>query len=384
MKRLLILQPYVPAYRVPFFRDLRASLSDKGFELTLAAGHARGHLAERDDDCTESAADFLLRSRSIELKGRTFHIRDVASVLRETQPDLVVTEQAIKNTDIYSLLMRQVVKGNPRFGLWGQGRAFSTRQGRAGSSLKQWMTGRSDWFFAYTQEGADYVVQHGFPSGRVTVVNNTVDTERLRREFNDVDEVEVDRFRNQHSLWPGRTALFIGGVDPAKGIDFLLSAADKLEKRLPGFRLIIVGSGLSSAYVQRRQTEGAPIVYLGRLDGSAKALALRAADIMMIPEWVGLVAVDSLVASCPIATTTHNSHAPEFSYLRDQSNAFVFPHDSEVYAAGIAEVLNRPALMNSVREQALEDSSKVTLASMVGRFCDGVESWWGQSGGRHS
>lgn len=375
MKKLLILQPYIPEYRVAFFRDLRSALHEKGFELVLAAGRAQGPLAQRGDDRTESAADVLLSSRSVDVGRKSLLVRDVRSVLRQVQPDLVITEQAIKNMDVYSLLMRQVVKGSPRFGLWGQGRAFSRPQGKMGSLLKQWVTRRSEWFFAYTQEGADYVVRHGVPPNRVTVLNNTVDTERLRRDLDNVRDAQVEDFRQRHSLVPGQTALFLGGVDTTKGIEFLLDAAEKVAKQVPGFRLVIAGSGSSSDLVRRRQQEGAPIVFVGRLEGLDKAVALSVADVMMIPEWVGLVAVDSLVAGCPIITTHHASHSPEFSYLRDQRNAFVFEHELGAYSRGVSEILGDTGLLARVRAQALGDSALYSLTEMTVRFAQGVQDW---------
>ncbi len=375
MKKLLILQPYIPEYRVAFFRDLRSALRDKGFELVLAAGRAQGHLAQRGDDRTESTAEVLLNSRSVGVGGKTLRVRDVRSVLHQVQPDLVIAEQANKNTDVYSLLMHQERKGSPRFGLWGQGRAFSTHQGKVGSLLKQWVTRRSDWFFAYTQEGADYVVQHGVPPNHVTVLNNTIDTEQLRRELDTVSEVEIDDFRQRHSLVAGKTALFLGGVDATKGIKFLLDAAENVAQQIHGFRLVIAGSGASSDVVRRRQQEGGPVVFVGRLEGNAKAVALRAADVMMIPEWVGLVAVDSLVAGCPIATTRHPSHSPEFSYLRDQRNAFVYEHELGTYSQGVAQILGDTSLLARVRAQALGDSAQYSLTEMTGRFAQGVQDW---------
>ena len=375
MKRLLVLQPYVPEYRVAFFRELRTSLSDRGFELTLAAGRAEGHLAERGDDKTDSAADVVLTSRRIRVGGKPLLMRDVRSVLREVQPDLVIAEQAIKNLDVYTLLARQAVKGTPRLGLWGQGRAYSTPQGKASTFLKQWVTRHSDWFFAYTEQGADYVARHGMSRNRVTVLNNTVDTEQLRRDLRDVPIETVDNFRRQHSLIPGRTALFLGGVDPSKGIEFLLDAVDKVAEELPGFRLIVAGMGSSAGLVRQRLTQGTPVAYVGRLEGADKAVALRAADVLMIPEWVGLVAVDSLVAGCPIVTTDHHSHSPEFEYLRNHHNAFVVDHELSSYASGVVRALTDTHLLSLVRERALRESHLYSLTKMSGSFAQGVHAW---------
>ena len=38
MTRLLIVQPYVPSYRVPLFDGMRKTLGEAGIEMAVAAG----------------------------------------------------------------------------------------------------------------------------------------------------------------------------------------------------------------------------------------------------------------------------------------------------------------------------------------------------------
>jgi len=66
-----------------------------------------------------------------------------------------------------------------------------------------------------------------------------------------------------------------------------------------------------AAEVRARQERGGPIVWLGRVDDHDKAIALHAADLLLIPESVGLVAVDSLAAQVPLVTTELRSCCPE-------------------------------------------------------------------------
>lgn len=376
VKRLLVVQRYVPDYRVPFFRELRTSLSASDFQLTLAAGQVHGHHAERQDDRTAEAADKLLTTQTIKLAGKQLLSHDIGPVLREIKPHLAIVEQALKNVDSYYLLGRQRLKGSPGVAFWGQGKDFSSHQGRLANSLKQWTTRRGEWFFAYTQEGAEYVIERGMPASAVTVLNNTLDTEALTRDLESVTDEDVQAFRKRYSLIRGRTAIFIGGVDHHKGIQFLLDSSERVAKEISGFKLLVVGSGAESDLVRRHQATSMGVIYLGRLTGFEKAVALSAADIMMIPEWVGLVAVDSLVAGCPIATTHHSSHAPEFAYLVDRRNAFVFRHEISAYAHGVAQVLRDTTALDSAQRQAMLDARLYPLQDMVGRFTHGVENWW--------
>lgn len=375
MKRLLVVQPYVPAYRVPLFRALRRELSYRNVELILVAGRSQGLLKQRDDDRSEIEADYIASSRSIVIGSKTLNWRNIAPIIRSIDPDVAVLEQAIKNIELYQLMTSSWISKRFQVGMWGQGRTFSTSQNRMERHAKDWVTMRSDWFFAYTQEGGDYVVQRGFDPDRVSVLNNTIDTEGLRTQIRSISVEELSHFCGRYGLTEGHTGLFIGGVDSSKGIEFLVDASRVIAAHDPRFRLVVVGSGSMSDWVKEQRDSGAPIICVGRLEGREKAIALKACDLMLIPEWVGLVAVDSLVAGRPIATTSHSSHSPEFAYLRDHENAFVFEHDVDSYANGVLAILSDRRRLERVSAQAERESHKYSIADMAERFACGVEDW---------
>lgn len=49
MTRVVIVQEYVPAYRVPFFRELRRSAAGFNLDVVVAAGYPNVSQAARDD-----------------------------------------------------------------------------------------------------------------------------------------------------------------------------------------------------------------------------------------------------------------------------------------------------------------------------------------------
>jgi glycosyltransferase involved in cell wall biosynthesis len=375
MSRLLIVQPYVPVYRAPLFRSLRTELATSNIDLRIIACEPAGNARRRRDAGGEDVRDGVLRQRSVPLLGRAVHLRSLGEHLQFLRPDLLIVEQAVKNLEVYPLLLRQSLGSGPRVGMWGQGRTFSTTSSRAGELMKMWLTRSSDWFFAYTSEGARHVTRHGFDPERVTVLGNTIDTKALKRDLGAVSDEELAVFRRRHGLVEGRTALFLGGVDADKGIDFLVESAVKVREQVPDFALLVAGAGASEDWVRSRQSQGAPVVPLGRVDGSRKALALRAADIMMIPQWVGLVAVDSLVAGRPIITTAHPSHSPEFVYLQSGRNALISSHDVDAYAATVIRILTTPSELAALQQHARDDSHHYSMTHMVSRFANGIRSW---------
>jgi glycosyltransferase involved in cell wall biosynthesis len=372
-RRLLLIHPYVPAYRVPVYSRLVAALAETGIDAVIAQSPPPPALAARSDAATADWAE-PIPTTWIRVRGRDVAIRRTGDLLRRHRPDLIIVEQAVKNIETYALLARQHLDGPP-VALWGHGRSFSSPQGPALAGLKQFLTRRASWFFAYTQAGADHVVDHGFPSTRITVLNNTIDTEDLAFHLDSLTQSDVDAFRAAHGLTPGRTALFIGGVDDAKGINFLMEAARATAERLPGFVLLVGGSGDAVGAVQSAAASGSPVRYLGRVDGRSKAVALRAADLLAIPQAIGLVAVDSLVAGRPIVSTTHPWHGPESGYLEDGRTALFTEHDPSEYARALVALLNDAVRLSALGQACRGHSMHYSVDGMSTAFLDGIIAW---------
>jgi len=259
--------------------------------------------------------------------------------------------------------------------MWGQGRSYSTRQNAVAGHLKQVLTRRADWFFSYTNRGADYVVAHGFPSDRVTVLCNTTDTAALQASIDAVSAEELDSFRAAYDLAQGYTGLFLGGLDERKGVNFLLKSVREIYDEVPKFRLLVGGSGEMENVVQREAASGGPVRYLGRVEGRDKALAFAAADFLMIPEWVGLVAVDSLAAGKPLVSTHHDSHSPEFEYLVEGETLALSEHEPSGYARAIVKLMRDPERLNHMSYRGRLSTKDLSIEKMADNFVTGVLAW---------
>jgi len=259
--------------------------------------------------------------------------------------------------------------------MWGHGKTYSTYQPKGLRVAKNSLTRQVEWFFAYTYGGARYVNSHGFPTGHTTILNNTIDTQGLSQDLNSVGLNQVQDFNKALGLTPGRTGIFVGGIDRKKGIDFLVATARRIATDLPGFTLLVGGEGSDLPRVRAAEQCGAPIRSLGRLEGWRKALALQTADIMMVPQWIGLVAVDSLVAGRPIVTTWHKSHSPEVEYLVPNRNVIFTNHSIDDYARGVADLLRHTRRLQYMQLSSREDSALFGIDQTVDRFAGGVAAW---------
>ncbi|WP_338898243.1 glycosyltransferase family 4 protein [Streptomyces sp. TG1A-60] len=364
--RVTFVQPYLTAYRLPFYARLADELARRGIELTVAHGAPTGDWVARRDNVVLPGAvelpqrDWLLGSRRIVW-------RPLAGLARSC--DALVLPQALNQLDAYPLLARR--RRSTPVALWGHGRTHCVRHGAAARWTKAALTRRADWFFAYTDAGGEYAVRAGVPPQRVTVVRNALDTTALAAASNAVTEAELTAVRERYGLTPGLTGLYIGGLDRHKRIPYLLTAAKEIARRVAGFRLLVAGDGAERDLVA---AAGGAVIHVGPAHGRDKALLGAAADIMLAPGAVGLCVVDSFALATPLVTCVWPFHGPEFDYVEDGRNALVVDGDTDRYAAAVAGLLLRPERLAQLRQACRADATRYTVEDMAARFVPGLEA----------
>lgn len=371
--RILVIQPYVPTYRIPLFRYLRRELPKHGLEFRVAAASPTGIQAARED-AVHAEEDFHIRQSHVTLGNRSIQIRRIGQVLRDYRPDMIILEQAIKNLESWQLLLK-ASRHRPLVGLWGQGAPYSQDPSAAVARLKSIMTKRARWFFAYTDAGAEFIASEGFSRDRITVLRNSTDTNQLRTDIQSTSEHQVREFRQTHKLTPGKTALFMGGIDSRKGLEFLIQSVERIQELEPEFRLLVAGAGSDVGKVLEATENGISLEYLGRLEGEEKALALETCDFVLTPTWVGLVATDALAAGKPIATTDHHSHAPEIAYLEDGRHRVTSEHSPSAFAAMVVCLIRDPGRLQRLQQACDSRGYQYSIESMGQRFVSGIVEW---------
>ena len=108
--------------------------------------------------------------------------------------------------------------------------------------------------------------------------------------------------------------LFIGRLDPKKGVENLIEACRMVQGRLNrGWSLVIAGSGHSSyegslkACTEEKGVAG-QVQFVGHVDGHRKTALFAEADILILPSFTenfGLVVAEALAHGVPVITSTH-------------------------------------------------------------------------------
>lgn len=367
--RVAIVHPWLPRYRIRFFGDLVTRLAEHGVELSVLHGDPPPEVRARQDS---ASSDWARRLPSRHL-GRGSRVLTVKSLPLETRScDLLVLEQAIRNIETY-LLLADGLRNRAQLAFWGHGRTYTKRHSRLEERVKDALTRRGRWFFAYTEGGAQEVMSKGFDHRRVTVVNNTLDTAELAQAAGlAADPQSRRRTAELLDVDPELTCLFVGGLDASKRLPFLLEAADRVSKALPGFRLLVAGDGDERHLVERAAAEVRWLRYVGRADAAYKAELAAVSQLLLVPGRVGLISIDSFVLRTPLVTTAWPWHAPEFEYLVPGTNAVVTDDDVASYAGSVVEHLRNPERIDILRRGCAASAPHYSLDQMVERFAGGV------------
>jgi glycosyltransferase involved in cell wall biosynthesis len=363
---VVLVQRSLRNYRAGFFDLLRADLAEDGIELLLLhSTPARD--ADPRDDALDVPWSTNIGRRVVRVGGRPLVWQPLVPALRNA--DLVIVEQASQLLLNYRLLLRQTL-GGPKVAFWGHGRSFAEDPSALGERIKAWVASRPHWWFAHTSLSADVLDGFGVEPSRITVVDNAIDTDRLRRELAAVSPDELERLRAELGLGSGPIGLFLGNLRDDKRIDVLVEAAALLRRAVAGFHLVIVGHGPAAAVAA-----GVPGIHvLGPRYGAERAAVLRLATVLLVPAAVGLVVLDGLVAGVPLVTSRDGAHGPEIVYVVDGETGVLVDGrpDASRYATAVTGLLEDEATLTSMRRRCLDVAERYSLEAMAGRFATGI------------
>jgi glycosyltransferase involved in cell wall biosynthesis len=367
-QRVAIVQRDIPNYRVAFLNLLSEELACKGIELTVFAGKA--HRREGFVDALDELRCGV-RVQNLNLGAKIYW----QHIFRRLQKyDLVIVDQANAALLNYALfLSRWGLRRPPRLSYWGHG---MTMQSEHSGLLRRWLkrtqTGAVDHWFAYTQISADIIAETGYPHDRITVVNNSVDTDEILAAAENVRRKGRDAVRQALGLEPGFTAVFCSRLYEGKKLGFLLEATVIVGRHAPDFQCVIIGDGPERSRIEAAARDMPWIRFTGALYGRQKANYLAAADVMVLPAWVGLSILDGFAASLPVVSADFRNHSPEIAYLEHGLNGLMTAAEPEAYARALLSLRNDPDRRAAMSLMAAESGRRYSLDQMIKRFAQGV------------
>ena len=207
---------------------------------------------------------------------------------------------------------------------------------------------------------ARHFIDRYFP-GDYKVIPNGVDVERYRRA------VPIARYQDG-----ARNLLFLGRLEPRKGLLDLLKAYRLLRASGLECRLLVAGSGPQERearrYVMTRRLGG--VEFLGRVDDDEKAALYRTADVYVSPatggESFGIVLLEAMAAGTPVVCS--DIHGYKGVVRRGREGLLVPPHKPKALATALGHLLAEPEMatrMGAAGQVRAEEFSWERVAAKV-------------------
>ena len=212
---------------------------------------------------------------------------------------------------------------------------------------------------------ARHFISRYFP-GEYKIVPNGVEPGRYQRA------VPIARYRDGVP-----NILFVGRMEPRKGLIHLLRAFRKLQRDGVRARLLLVGTGPGERearrYVLTRQLED--VEFLGRVPEGQKAQLFKTADIYVSPatgrESFGIVLLEAMSAGAPIICS--DIHGYRGVVRRDRDGLLVEPGNADALAASMRRLIDDPQLRAQL-SRAGEERAQLFTWERVGQA---VEEYYG-------
>ena len=373
MHTVSIIQSVLPHYRISFFKSLRQRLLEMNISLRLIYGQEYPNTVPRTVHLHEAWAKQIL-NRYINISGTRLVWQPCLKFIDDSA--LVIVEQANAPLINHYLLLKRMLNKKPKLAFWGHGRNMHTNNSRSFSERFKTIFGRRvDWWFAYTDLSARYVLSTGYPQDRIQIINNAIDTRGLQRNIAAVTKDQIRNLLSKLGLQPdNKIGLYCGGLYADKRLGFLIDAAKAINERVSDFNLILIGDGPEQRKIEEAAQKYNWLHYVGAIYGEERAVYFKSSHALLMPAVVGLVILDSFAAGIPIFTLDLPTHPPEIEYLRHGENGFKTAPDINSYADAVHRFLFNTDLSEKVSVQCHADAIKFTLENMVERYAAGIDN----------
>ena len=146
-------------------------------------------------------------------------------------------------------------------------------------------------------EAARRTVADHFP-GHYDVVPNGIDVEEFRAPRPRPVAIAPDHLH----------VLYVGRLEPRKGVDHLIRAMGSVQRRLPRARLLVVGDGPDRERVMTlARASGVDVIFAGRVDDSELPAYFQWSDVVASPalggESFGIVLLEAMACGKPIVAS---------------------------------------------------------------------------------
>jgi phosphatidylinositol alpha-mannosyltransferase len=206
-------------------------------------------------------------------------------------------------------------------------------------------------------------VSKRFP-GDYEVVPNGIDFDRFALPRPPLDQFEDDRL----------DVLFVGRLEPRKGLAYLLRAWSSVRMAVPRARLIVVGGGEHASSYQRyaRDRGWTEVVFAGHVSHDDLPRYYQTADVFCAPstgqESFGIVLLEAMAAGKPIVATAIAGYSEVVTH--GQQGLLVRPKESDDLTEALVALLRDVALRRELGERGQATARAYDWVRVADRVLD--------------
>jgi glycosyltransferase involved in cell wall biosynthesis len=372
-----IIYRFLPQWRVDFFCGLREALASQNIRLRLFYGKNPPQPPGRAVKHRLKWGNEVDLEWGTAVPNRLWKISKYELVWQRLptgvfDADLIILMQENSLLSNYTAGLRQMLRGK-KVALWGHGLNHQESDRSLGNLFKRLYSTRVDWWFAYTASVADHLLRLEFPSERITVVNNAIDTVALSAAAQEVSPCQLASLRKEIGLGEGPVGIFCGAMYPEKRLGFLTEACDRIREHVASFEILFLGTGSDAAIVERFAACREWAHYVGPRYGVDRVPYFMVSDVFLMPGLVGLAVLDCFALETPLITTKFPYHSPEIEYLDAGIDGIVSEDSLDAYVSAVVAVLRSKELRHRLKIGCRLKARQYTVGNMVDNFSRGIQ-----------
>jgi glycosyltransferase involved in cell wall biosynthesis len=221
---------------------------------------------------------------------------------------------------------------------------------------------------------AAYLRHYGVEEARIQIARMTVDVSRIFAYSESLRAESILNALHRYNIPDDHVRiLYLGRLEPHKGLVDLLQAFGRLKQQIDGIALLIAGDGSMKEWIERQAAPGTSIYYLDRLSGERVWEAYAISDMFVLPShfepW-GLVVNEAMAFGLPVIATDRVGCIDDL--VRHEETGLIVPAESpDKLLVAIRALATDPDARRRMGTQAkreiagwtLESAAKVTTAA---------------------
>jgi glycosyltransferase involved in cell wall biosynthesis len=223
-----------------------------------------------------------------------------------------------------------------------------------------------DWLIAVSNYVREVVVEHGANPDRITVIPNGVDVDVFAPS-------EIGQARARLDLPPDHfIVLFIGNLEPWKGVDVLLRACQCCAAKHPDLHIIVIGEGPERETLVKLVAElglAQRVTFVGYRPLSEMPLWYQASNVFVLPsraEGFGLAALEAMACGKPVIVSSPPLGEHDF-VRQDITGLLVDYGDVDQLAHALDRLASSPDLVQRLSAKARKLVERQFSWDIIGR-----------------